>query len=166
VPGTNLTIEEAWQVKKKHLLPLPARQFDCCRYVEVNAAKNQLVRFENNYYSVPQGWVNHPLTLKAYVHRIEITGSHLLVASYKRSYAYGDEIYDLDHYLETLYIKPRALEDSKPFKRTKLPAVFNKYLVALKERHRQPEREFVNMITLKKIVYLRFNPIFSRVTLW
>lgn len=149
-PGTNLTVEEAWQAEKKHLLPLPVRQFDCCRHIEVNAAKNQLVRFENNFYSVPQGWVNHRLTLKAYVHKVEITGSHLLVASHKRSYACGDEIYDLDHYLETLYTKPRALEDSKPFKRAKLPNIFKKYLASLKEHHRQPEREFVKILMLHR----------------
>lgn len=149
-PGTNITIEEAWQIEKQHLLPLPSREFDCCRHIEVDAAKNQLVRFENNFYSVPQGWINHRLTLKAYVHQVEITGSHLLIASHKRSYACGEEVYDLDHYLETLYAKPRALEDSKPFRRAKLPGIFNKYLASLKEHHHRPEREFVKILMLHR----------------
>lgn len=67
VPGTKITVEAAWQSEKDHLLPLPKRHFDCCRRVEVEAAKNQLVRFENNFYSIPGAWVGQHLALKAYV---------------------------------------------------------------------------------------------------
>lgn len=150
VPVTKITVEEAWQVEKKHLLPLPKRQFDCCRHVEVSAAKNQLLRFENNFYSVPQAWVGRPLILKSYVHWIEIYSSRLMVARHLRSYASGEETYDLDHYLETLYAKPRALEDSKPFKRARLPAIYQKYLDNLKVRHRRPEKEFVQILMLHR----------------
>lgn len=150
VPGTNMTVLEAWQVEKKHLLSLPSRQFECCRHIEVEAAKNQLVRFENNFYSVPQAWVGHPLTLKAYVDRVEICSNRLMVAKHRRSYANGEEIYNLDHYLETLYTKPRALEDAKPFKRAELPAIFTKYLENLKKHHQQPEREFVRTLMLHR----------------
>lgn len=146
VPETKITVEEAWHEEKKHLLPLTKRPFDCCRHVEVEAAKNQLVRFENNFYSVPQGWVGQNLILKAYVHRIEICSNRMTVADHSRSYDSGKENYDLDHYLETLYKKPRALEDAKPFRRAKLPDVFQNYLTELKKYHQQPEREFVQIL--------------------
>ncbi|KUK52576.1 MAG: Integrase core domain-containing protein [Desulfotomaculum sp. 46_296] len=146
VPGTKISIEEAWQIEKKHLLPLPKRQFDCCRRVEVEAAKNQLVRFENNFYSVPGTWVGQRLSLKAYVYQVDIYSNRLIIASHRRSYEKGEELYNLDHYLETLYKKPGALEDAKPFKRAKLPDVYQKYLDVLKQHHRQPEREFVQVL--------------------
>jgi len=117
-------LKQSWQAEKEHLLPLPQKHFDCCRRVEVAAAKNQLVRFENNFYSIPGAWVGQHLTLKAYVHRVEICSNRLTIASHRRSYGRGEEVYDLDHYLETLYKKPGALEDSKPYRRSKLPGVF------------------------------------------
>lgn len=150
VPGTEILVEEAWLLEKQHLLPLPKRQFDCCRRVEVEAAKNQLVRFENNFYSVPGAWVGQHLTLKAYVYQVEINSNHMMIASHRRSYDRGEEIYNLDHYLETLYKKPRALEDARPFRRAKLPVAFQKYLDVLKQHHRQPEREFVQILMLHR----------------
>ncbi|NLI11753.1 MAG: IS21 family transposase [Peptococcaceae bacterium] len=150
VPGTKITVEAAWQAEKGHLLPLPKKHFDCCRRVEVEAAKNQLVRFENNFYSIPGAWVGQHLTLKAYVHQVEICSNRLTIASHRRSYARGEEVYDLDHYLETLYKKPGALEDARPFRRAKLPGIFQEYLTALKEHHRQPGREFVQVLMLHR----------------
>ena len=56
---------------------------------------------------------------------------------------------ETDHHFETVqkYLdkedfnqKPRALEDAKPFRRAKLPDVFQNYLTELKKYHQQPER--------------------------
>lgn len=44
VPGTGVSVAEAWAAEKKHLLPLPPHPFPCCRYVETRAAQNQQVR--------------------------------------------------------------------------------------------------------------------------
>ncbi|MCL6559923.1 MAG: IS21 family transposase [Firmicutes bacterium] len=146
VPNAKVTVFQAWETEKEHLLPLPSRPFPCCRYVEAKAAQNQLVRFENNYYSVPASCAGRSLVLKAYVHRVEIYSGRLLVAAHRRSYCTGEEVYDLDHYLEALYRKPRALEDAKPFHHAKLPSVYHRYLAALKEQHLRPEREFVQIL--------------------
>lgn len=152
VPGTNMSVAEAWAAEKKHLLPLPPHPFPCCRYVETRAAQNQLVRFENNYYSVPASYVGQPLLLKAFVHRIEIYAGRLCIATHRRSYGTGEEIYDLDHYLETLYKKPGALEDAKPFRRAGLPEVYHRYLASLKDHHPRPEREFVQILLFHREV--------------
>jgi transposase len=152
VPGTRLTVADAWAAEKEHLLPLPPHPFPCCRYVETRAAQNQLVRFENNYYSVPAAYVGRPLLLKAFVHRIEIYADRLCVATHRRSYGTGEEVYDLDHYLETLYRKPGALEDAKPWRRAGLPEVYRRYLAALKEHHPRPEREFVQILLFHREV--------------
>ncbi|MHB8918891.1 MAG: hypothetical protein ACYC4H_12770 [Desulfocucumaceae bacterium] len=34
VPGTGLTVEEAWQEEKKVLLSLPPKPYDCFRYAD------------------------------------------------------------------------------------------------------------------------------------
>lgn len=146
VPGSKMTVYEAWQEEKKHLLPLPPHPFPCYRHIEAKAARNQLVRFENNYYSVPPSCAGRLVVVRAYVHRVEIYADHRLVATHRRSYGTGEEIYDLDHYLEALYRKPRALEDAKPFHRADLPPVYHRYLAALKEHHAQPEKEFVQIL--------------------
>jgi hypothetical protein len=152
VPGTSISVAEAWASEKKHLLPLPPHAFPCCRYVQTRAAQNQLVRFENNYYSVPSNCVGRPLLLKAFVHQVEIYADRLCVATHPRSYAKGQEVYDLDHYLDTLYQKPGALEDAKPFRRAGLPEVYPRYLADLKDHHPHPEREFVQILLLHREV--------------
>ncbi|NPV30009.1 MAG: IS21 family transposase [Firmicutes bacterium] len=151
-PGTKMTVYEAWQAEKEHLLPLPSRFFPCCRHIEVKAARNQLVRFENNYYSVPSSCAGRLVVIRAYVHRVEIYADHRLVATHRHSYGTEEEIYDLDHYLEALYRKPRALEDAKPFHRADLPPVYYRYLAALKKHHAQPEKEFVQILTYHREV--------------
>lgn len=152
VPGTDLTVEQARAKEKKLLLPLPARPFDCFSYTEVKANKSQLVRYDNNHYSVPALWAGRNLSVKGYVDRVEIYGQRHLVATHLRSHKRGEEIYDLDHYLDTLTKKPGALEHAKPFQRANLPAIYQQYLQELKRRHSRPEREFVHMLLLHRAV--------------
>lgn len=152
VPGTDLTVEQAWAQEKKLLLPLPARPFDCFSYAEVKANKSQLVRFDNNHYSVPAMWAGRNLSVKGYVNRVEIYGQRQLVASHPRCHKRGEEIYDLDHYLDTLTKKPGALEYAKPFQKANLPAIYQQYLQELKRRHPRPEREFVHIMLLHRTV--------------
>ena len=152
VPGTNLTIQEAWEEEKKLLLPLPARPFDCFNYAEVKANKSQLIRYDNNFYSVPAMWAGRSLTLKAYVYRIEIYGDRQLVAVHPRTYVKGTENFCLDHYLDTLVKKPGALEHAKPFKNANLPAIYHQYLQEFKRKHPRPEREFIQILLLHRSV--------------
>lgn len=141
VPGTNLTIQEAWEEEKKLLLPLPARPFDCFNYAEVKANRSQLIRYENNFYSVPVMWAGRNLTLKAYVYRVEIYGNRQLVAVHPRCYGKSKESYCLDHHLDTLIKKPGALEHAKPF-HCQWPSR-NQHFWPLKSRHFWP-RKVVN----------------------
>lgn len=152
VPGTDLTVEQAWAKEKELLLPLPARPFDCFSYAEVKANKSQLIRFDNNYYSVPDMWAGRNLSVKAYVDRVEIYGQRQLVATHPRCHKKGEEIYDLDHYLDTLTKKPGALEHAKPFQKANLPATYQQYRQELKRRHPRPQREFVHMLLLHRTV--------------
>ena len=152
VPGTALTIEQAWEEEKKALLTLPPKPYDCFRYAEVRVANNLLVRFENNFYSVPSLWVGRNLTIKAYVYRVEIYGNRQLVATHPRSYGKGEEAYNLDHYLDTLAQKPGALENAKTFQQANLPAIYHQYLEELRRRHPRPDREFVQILLLHRAV--------------
>lgn len=152
VPGSQVTIDQAWEKEKNLLLPLPNRSFDCFSFSEVKANPSQFIRYDNSYYSVPAAWAGRNLTLKAYVYRIEIYGNRQLIATHRRSYEPGEEVFSLDHYLDTLTKKPGALEHAKPFQKANLPSVYYKYLEELKRRHPRPEREFVRILLLHRTV--------------
>lgn len=150
VPGKDLSIEQAFLEERKLLLPLPQRPFDCCRVLSVKASESQLVRFENNFYSVPAPFVGRSLVLKAYVDRVEIYAGHSLIAAHPRSYGTKHESLNLDHYLDTLLRKPGALTYARPFKAANLPPVYHQYLAKLKEYHAQAQKEFVKMLLLNR----------------
>ncbi|MEW6275570.1 MAG: hypothetical protein AB1556_10745 [Bacillota bacterium] len=93
-------------------MPLPKRPFECCRVLSAKANASQLVRFENNFYSVPQTWAGRAPVLKAYVDRVDIYANHLLIASHPRLYGEKRESFVLDHYLDTLLFSPLTRLDS------------------------------------------------------
>lgn len=131
-------------------MPLPKRPFECCRVLSAKANASQLVRSQNNFYSVPQTWAGRALVLKAYVDRVDIYANHLLIASPPRLYGEKRESFVLDHYLDTLLLKPGALEYARPYKGANLPPVYNKYLAALKEHHARAQKEFVKILLLHR----------------
>lgn len=88
-------------------------------------------------------WAGRNLTVKGYVDRVEIYGQRQLVATHPRCHQKGQEIYNLDHYLDTLTKKPGALEYARPYQSANLPPVYQQYLQELKRRHQCPEREFL-----------------------
>lgn len=152
VPGTGLTVEKAWEEEKKMLLPLPERPFDCFSYAEVKANSSQLIRFDNNFYSVPAMWAGRILTVKAYVDRVEIYGSRQLIATHSRSYLKGEDKYSLGHYLDTLVKKPGALGNARPYQKAGLPTIYDHYFQELKQRSQYPEKEFVQILLLHRAV--------------
>jgi hypothetical protein len=106
------------------------------------------VRFEDNLYSVPTTYVRRWLTLKAFADRIKVYGKDKLIASHSRLYGRGQEHLVLDHYLDELLKKPRALLDAKPFKEAQLGLLYRELLTRLLKQSPKGAREFVNILRL------------------
>lgn len=148
LPGGSKSVAAVWAEEKKHLLPLPPQSFACCRLLDVKSDSYARVRFENNFYSVPTTYARRWLTLKAFVDRIEVYGKDKLIASHPRLYGRGQEHLVLDHYLDELLKKPRALLDARPFKEAQLGPLYQELLTRLLKQSPKGAREFVNVLRL------------------
>jgi len=153
--GMEMTIGEALAVEREHLLPQPAQPFPCCVLRPVQANGFGLVTFQTNRYSVPADRAHEALWLRAFVDRVEITNGHQVLAVHPRCYGREQDILNPLHYLPLLEQRPGAWEQAKPIQEWQQhwPAVYDRYLAALRERLPTPEatREFVRILRLHEV---------------
>ena len=81
-----------------------------------------LVRFDNNKYSVMAKAVGRPVEVQAYAERIVIRQDGIIVGEHARCFGRGETVYDPWHYVPVLARKPGALRNGAPFKGWPLPA--------------------------------------------
>ena len=148
--GGGKTVAAAWAEEKEHLLLLPPHPFACCRLLDVKSDSYARVRFENNFYSVPTTYAWRWLMLKAFVDRIEVYGKDELIASHPRLYGRGQEHLVLDHYLDELLKKPRALLNARPFKEAQPGPLYQELLTRLLKQSPKGAREFVHVLRLTR----------------
>jgi transposase len=115
-------------------LALPERPFDACLSEPRKVDKYQTVAFDGNRYSVPRCWAFQTVTVKGYVHRVEIVAEGHIVARHERTYASGTQVLKPEHYLATLSRKPACLDHAPVFRDWKLPAVFERLRRHLEQR--------------------------------
>lgn len=149
-----VTIGEAWEMEKPHLLPLPERDFDCCVTYPATLNPYCQVVLETNRYSVPADKAYRNLVVKAYPFRVDILHLDEVLASHPRCYAREQDIFDPLHYLPLLEERPGAFEHAKPVRRwrEKWPPVYERFLKRLQEQdlNGQSVREFVRVLKLHR----------------
>ena len=130
--------------------PLPAVRFDGARYKEAKVNRYSMVQFETNRYSVPTIYVGEKVTVKATADEVKILFKGTIIASHPRIYGrYQDQI-KLDHYLELLLQKPRALGNTKVYKPQMLAPVYEQYRRNLNARSHKGNKEFVKILMLHR----------------
>lgn len=139
---------EEWEQEQKALRPLPAYPYRCCVTRVVKANSYSLVNYKQVRYSVPCRYSKEQLRLEAFAERIEVWHKNRLVACHRRSYAAKDTVLELNHYLDALERKPRAVMHAAVVRR--LPEVY----VRAKQRlmHNNPEgyRELCRILLLHR----------------
>jgi len=147
-----VTIAEAWEMEKPHLLPLPERDFDCCVTRPATLNPYSQVVLDTNRYSVPVDHAYRNLVIKAYPFRVDIMHMDKILASHPRCYGREQDIFDPLHYLPLLEQRPGAFEHAKPIRRWRQqwPPVYERFLARLREQDRsgQSIREFVRVLKL------------------
>jgi len=149
VPHTKQTIAQVFTKEKEQLLPLPQYPFDCCVLMPVKGSKESTVRFECNRYSVPGRYARCRLHIKGYVDEVRIFYEDQLVAVHPRCYERGQDILELNHYLDVLERKPYALNHAKAFRDAGLPDIYHQYLAGLRQRNDKANLEFVKLLKLR-----------------
>ena len=100
--------EKAWAAEAAALRLLPPQPFRAATSRPVSVSKTALVRIDHNRYSVPALHAGQVLRAEVYVDKVEIYAGEGVVATHPRSYARGETVLDLGHYLPVFAKKPRA----------------------------------------------------------
>lgn len=151
VPHLNKTVWEAWEEEKEYLHPLPEQRFEACKLVSCKVNKTSLITFETNQYSVPCKYVGQTLWAKIFVDRVIVVAQNQVIAEHNRSYERNQMITVLDHYLEVLLKKPRAVRDAHAFHSSDIPEVFRRFHQKMREQEgAKGDRKFIRLLLLHR----------------
>lgn len=139
-----------WNAEKAALRPLPAVRFNGARYKEAKVNRYSMVHFETNRYSVPTMYVGESVTVKVTVDEVEITLRNVVIARHQRIHGRNQESIILDHYLELLLQKSRALGNTKVYSPQALPPIYEQYRRCLAARNTKGNKEFVKILMLHR----------------
>jgi len=102
-----ITVREAFDKERPHLMALPDNPFPADECVEVRVGKTPYVRFDLNDYSVPHTLVQRTLTVRASLSSVRILDAGEVIAEHARVYGKGEQIENPAH-IEALANVKRA----------------------------------------------------------
>jgi len=114
-PGSDLTIEQAYEQERGLLLALPDTPFQDEDVETVKASKSPYVRFDLNEYSIPHMHVRKALIVRADGHKVRVFDGTVQIARHQRSYDKGATIEDPEHIATLRKAKRHARTHSKQF---------------------------------------------------
>jgi transposase len=115
--------------------------------VERGADSRCLVRFNNNYYSIPCEYAGKQASIRVFAERVVLAVDGKTVAEHVRSFEKGRYILDPLHYLSLLERKPGALRNGRPFLDWELPASIRKVWEVLK-RYQDWDRQMSTILSM------------------
>lgn len=139
-----------WEAERKELRLLPQLPFPCFRHTEARVNTYSMVQFETNRYSVPVKYVGKHIIVRSSIDTIEILMDSEVIAIHPRLYGRKQDHLCLDHYLELLLYKSRALNNTRVFNPSSLPAVYEQYRKGLALRSPKANKEFVRILMLHR----------------
>jgi transposase len=147
------TVGAGMLIEREHLLGMAENGFDLAEESFPIVDKLGCVRVKSNWYSAPLK-AGTKVRAKTYAATIEIWQQGQRVARHPRCYGAGQQILDLEHYLEVLDRKPGALAGSRPLKQWReqgrWPESYDTLLHKLIERHGKQNgtREMIELLKL------------------
>jgi len=148
VPDSCLKVGQALQEERRHLTPLPGKDFDSARVVFAKVSKQSLVQFEGHRYSVPVDYAHRNVMVKAYVDQVQVFDRNK-IAEHRRSYAKGDS-FELEHYLPLLARKPGAIVQAKPVLSSEVSESIRQFHQGLEGKVKRPASEMAKIMELMR----------------
>ena len=127
---------------------LPPADYRPCRVALAKADRMSLVRFEGASYSVPTRFVGRELLVYATPFEIRLVAGNEAVAAHRRNYARGGLEMELEHYLDALELKPRAVRNATPVINAGLPEEFEAYRRGGEKDGAAGDRRFVAILRM------------------
>lgn len=153
VPHTGEKVADVWLREREVLHPLPPQPFEACRLRSVTVSKTSTVTFETNQYSVPSAYVGRRVWLKAFVDHVSVVAQNEIVATHARCNEREQLILVLDHYLDILLRKPRAVRDAAAMHGPDIPEEVRTFQREIRQRHgADGDRAFVRFLLLHREV--------------
>ena len=146
--GRAESIGEMWATERVQLLPLPSERFDTAVRVSARLDPKGRLTVLRNRYSAPVKLAG--LVVEAVVNSSDVSRHHggKEVGRHPRQYGIGGDRLVLDHYLEVLRFKPRALAGSVPLRQAiadgSFPAPYITLFDELQRRHGLERRRAAN----------------------
>lgn len=151
VPNKSETVLEMWEKEKEYFHPLPTNRFEACKLLSCKVNKTSLITVETNRYSVPCSFAGQAVWAKIFVDRVIVVAQNRVIAEHSRSYESNQMITVLDHYLEVLLKKPRAIRDAHAFQSTEVPDVFKRFHLKMREQEGSVgDRKFIRLLLLHR----------------
>lgn len=151
VPNKSETVLEMWEKEKEYLHPLPTNRFEACKLLSCKVNKTSLITVDTNRYSVPCSFAGQAVWAKIFVDRVIVVAQNHVIAEHIRSYERNQMITVLDHYLEVLLKKPRAIRDAHAFQSSEVPEVFKRFHLKMREQEGSVgDRKFIRLLLLHR----------------
>lgn len=154
--GHTRTIAEEWADERQLLKPLPPDAFDTRRHVRARVDTKARMPVLRNRYSVPASLMGLELTAAVSMTGVVISHRGGEVARHERVFGIGEDRLVLDHYLEVLKYKPRALAGSlalhQEVARGSFPDAYRMFFDGLRRRLGESEgaRHMVDVLLLHR----------------
>jgi transposase len=128
VSGKTGTINERYNEEKNYLHKLPIKPFYYYKSDIVTVRDNSTIEVEKNKYSVPEEYVKKSVTYKIKPYDIEVWYHGKLIYSHERCIGKNKLILIPYHFLNTLRMKPRALNNAAVLKNYNFSDIINQFL--------------------------------------
>lgn len=135
------------------MLPLPAEGFELAEICFARVNSQGCVKVRTNAYSTPLS-AGTQVRVRVLPQRIEIFQGQELAAAHERCYGRGEQVLNLEHYLEVLERKPGALAGSTPLlqwrEQGRWPQSFDRFWEQLQRRSgkQQGTRQMIELLLL------------------
>jgi transposase len=107
--------------EQNSLSPLPLSPFEVDETIQTKVYPDQTVRYDKVRYSVPHGYVGKKVTLRVSPFNLKVYSKGNLLYTHNRVREKGSDQYVLEHYLEALSRKPRAVDQALPISKGVMP---------------------------------------------
>lgn len=119
IDARSMTIAAHFELERPRLAPLPEEPFSAELLLNCRVDAKSRVCVRQNFYSVLVPFAGRRVNVRLGANEVVAYDGSTVIARHDRAPGRSVEVLELDHYLETLVVKPGALEGSSALQRAR-----------------------------------------------